>query len=220
MIPEMDEFINWDNVATAGAGSGVDFLSGQPATSSHLNDLDLVLENVDGDDFSFWALEHFDSSNPPLAGVDNALPQEAGQPQAFEPYLETPEAPCAHCQTGGFVCKRMNEGNFRGYCTSCVALRCECSFGLASQGPIPSATFPPNPWPILGDHPGAILQEDIQPDLLHTTSAPDMMALMATAGPEVSSSKTNAPKIGARFSRESVRILKNWLSTHTRHPVS
>jgi hypothetical protein len=26
------------------------------------------------------------------------------------------------------------------------------------------------------------------------------------------------PKIGARFSRESVRILKNWLSTHTRHP--
>ncbi len=28
------------------------------------------------------------------------------------------------------------------------------------------------------------------------------------------------PKAGARFSRESVRILKNWLSTHDRHSLS
>ncbi|OIW31991.1 hypothetical protein CONLIGDRAFT_612267 [Coniochaeta ligniaria NRRL 30616] len=194
-IPEMDEFVNWDNAAPAiDAGSGVSFLSGQDTTTSALNDLDLVLENVDGDDFSFWALEHFEATNPPVATSPQVNGEAADQLRPFEQSFEYPDDPCGNCQRGNFSCKRINEGKFRGYCTSCVALRCECSSGLASQVP------------------------DIQPELLHTTSAPDLMALTAIAGPEDSTNKPTAPKIGARFSRDSVRILKSWLSTHARHP--
>jgi hypothetical protein len=217
-IPEMDEFVNWDNAAPAiGTGGGVDFLSIQDTTTSAVNELDLVLENVDGDDFSFWALEHFEASNPDGApSISQTMGEVENQLQTFEQSFRTPETPCGNCQRGGFSCKRINEGKFEGYCTSCVALRCACSFGLASQMPSETeVTFPANPWPTFGDHPRVIPQEDIQPELLHITSAPD---LMATADPEESNNKTTGPKIGARFSRDSVKILKNWLSTHARHP--
>jgi len=220
-IPEMDEFVNWDNAApTIGIGGAADFPPGQDTTGAALNDLDLVLANVDGDDFSFWALEHFEASNPAVTAGSQNIDEAADQPQAFEQSFQIPDTPCSNCQRGGFACKRINEGKFRGYCTSCVALRCECSFGLASsQGPVETETaFPANPWPTFGDHPRVIPQEDIQPELLHATSAPGLMAPPATAGPEDSNSTNTGPKIGARFSRESVRILKNWLSTHARHP--
>lgn len=219
-IPEMDEFVNWDNADPAlDAGSGAPLFSGQGTATSALNDLDLVLENVDGDDFSFWALEHFEASNPAVAPTAQLGGEASDQLRPFEQSFEYPDQPCGNCQRGRLSCKRINEGKFKGYCTSCVALRCECSFGLASQGPVETATtFPANPWPTFGDHPRVIPQEDIQPELLHTTSAPEIKTLTAIAGPEDSSSKPTAPKIGARFSRDSVRILKNWLSTHARHP--
>lgn len=221
-IPEMDEFVNWgDAVPPIGTGGSADFLSGQDMTGSALNDFGLVLENENGDDFSFWALEHFEATNPVVVPGFQTVDETADQAHRFDQSFQTPETPCANCQRGGFSCKRISEGKFKGYCTSCVALRCECSFGLASQGTGTAeteTTFPANPWPTFGDHPRVIPQEDIQPALLHTTSAPDLMAGTATAGPEDSNNKTTGPKIGARFSRDSVKILKNWLSTHSRHP--
>jgi hypothetical protein len=215
VIPEMDEFVNWDNADPAvGTASAMDFSSLQ-AIDPLDHDLDLVLENVEGDDFSFWALEHYEASNPTT--TTSPVLDEQAQLQGFDGPRAYPEVPCLHCQQGRFQCKTINEGKFKGYCTSCVALRCECSFGLASGGPAPSATFPSNPWPTLGDHPRYI-QEDIQTDILHIESAPDLVALTTPAGAEDNSPQTATPKIGARFSREALKILKNWLSTHTRHP--
>lgn len=221
VIPEMDEFVNWDNADPA-VGLGV--IDPQLIDSAASRDLDLALENVDGDDFSFWALQHYDSCNlPTLDLIDgNVLGASGTQTPAFELSFETPEAPCAHCKTGGYQCKRINEGKYKGYCTSCVALRCECSFGFASsKAPAGSAVFPSNPWPTLGDHPGAIPQEDIQLDS-SIAKRPSNAGLPISSSPsrvgDVSPTAPAMSKIGARFSRESVKILKNWLSTHNRHP--
>ncbi|KAK3940670.1 hypothetical protein QBC46DRAFT_341340 [Diplogelasinospora grovesii] len=244
---EMDEFVNWDNAeagASADANADLDLLLSQSLTGGSgdpLNDLDLVLENVDGDDFSFWALQHYENSTLAANGAldandvavgldgtaDTVMNSADSPPKAFEESFETFDAPCHHCQQGGYQCKRIREGKYRGYCTSCVALRCECSFGLATAtSDCPGENgFPYNPWPLMGDHPEAITQEDItHPQKLHgSTSAPELAALTALAGPENNNMTggTGAAmptKIGARFSRESVKILKNWLSTHNRHP--
>ena len=205
---EMDEFLDLDEAGPA-VGVPLDLNLGPSYEASYDQaEMGLLLEDVNGDDFSFWALEHFAQNNLESA---NVAPGQDGDDTL--PTWELPEAPCAHCQRGGYHCKRMREGSYRGYCTSCVALRCECSFGLASAGPSQSAAFPPNPWPTLGDHPNSILQA---PEIRHTTSAPD--ALGSTAAADDPGEPKTGPKIGARFSRESVKILKNWLSTHSRHP--
>ncbi|PTB73076.1 hypothetical protein M440DRAFT_1340458 [Trichoderma longibrachiatum ATCC 18648] len=156
--------------------------AGNPAD----DDIGLVLENVNEDDFSFCALQHFEHNDfSQIPGVEPA-PLDVTESLLWE----TPESPCAHCVLGGYSCKKIREGLQKGYCTSCVALGLECSFG----GPVRP----------LG-----------KPSFL------DLMNLQTTGPVEdgVASAKAGTPpKIGARFSRESVRILKNWLSTHNRHP--
>lgn len=225
VIPEMDEFVNWDNAyASAGPASSMDLSSLQAVDAFDPNhDLDLVLENVDGDDFSYWALEHFEATNPAVTtSPDTDL---RVQPHGFDGPRAYPEVPCLHCQRGRFQCKTINEGKFKGYCTSCVALRTECSFGLASQGTSPAAAFPSNPWPTLGDHPRHI-REDVPTDINPAAGGDPSPELAASASVSpleaestMRSSKTaGGPKVGARFSREALKLLKNWLSTHTRHP--
>ncbi|KAL1840574.1 hypothetical protein VTJ49DRAFT_306 [Mycothermus thermophilus] len=210
----MDEFVNWDQVGdpetvTAAAGNDMAptcLLSGDP----QLLDLDLALANADGDDFSFWALQHFENNVSPLmAAEDLSVPPDRTN-GPFEDHLEEHfESKCTNCRLGGYDCKRIPEGQYKGYCTSCVALRCACSFSLAFE-------LPYNPWPLMGDHPRT-LPEDLPADVQR--SAP------SASGPEnpgegTTTSAATAPKgkAGARFSRESVKILKNWLSTHSKHP--
>ncbi|KAI5868379.1 hypothetical protein GGS23DRAFT_26578 [Durotheca rogersii] len=223
------EYINWE---AAAAGTGFEpMITSEGVTapilapvntvagSSSEPNMDLVFENVEGDDWSYWALEHFEATQAPQDIDTSAAPEP--EPVANSAlYWETPEAPCTNCALGGYQCKRIREGKYRGYCTSCVALRRECSFGpsvnnlTAETG----ATFPANPWPVMGDRPEtSIVLEDELAAMI--TSAPSMPGLFATADDGQSSSRPqNMPKIGARFSRESVKVLKNWLSTHSRHP--
>jgi hypothetical protein len=220
-LEEMD-FINWD---AAGADTGFDFEPSKGVVNcgvDETNPMDLVLNDVEGDDWSFWALQHFEStqapqefpmaeSTEPLAPMSDPLPAQL--------YWEIPESPCGHCARGGYQCKRIQEGCYKGYCTSCVALRCECSFGpLGNHAGLENGvTFPANPWPVMGDRPEtSILHED---DLAATMNPTLGHRSPPIAGTEEKMPSPHAmPKIGARLSRESVRILKNWVSTHNRHP--
>lgn len=52
----------------------------------------------------------------------------------------------------------------------------------------------------------------------HSNSAPDLVRLRSSNENLNSDAAESGPKVGARFSRESVRILRGWLSTHHRHP--
>ncbi|KAK8080374.1 zinc finger domain-containing protein [Apiospora hydei] len=134
-LQEMD-FINWD---AAGAATGLNLDEQPPQGAFDPNqgtNMDLVLGDVDGDDWSFWALEHFDSTH--LAQQTTASPPRS--------------------------------------------LRCSCQS-------LPRPNMPENNMSVASEeqHPAAPL-------------------------PSLPS------KPGARFSRESVKILKNWISTHSRHP--
>lgn len=227
------DFINWD---AAGAETGFDLglqsptAEGVPNQQPDDTNMNLVLGDVDGDDFSYWALEHFDSTQMPqdltMTSADDTFGPLPVEPLGFEPPLpaqmswEFPEAPCSHCRSGGYECKRIREGSYKGYCTSCVALRCECSFGPKGNhaGAEAGATFPANPWPTMGDRPEtSILHEDELAALSNRTVNVSQPGPTAEAETQYPTGKP-AAKIGARFSRESVRILKNWVSTHSRHP--
>ncbi|KAI0387968.1 hypothetical protein F5Y04DRAFT_241407 [Hypomontagnella monticulosa] len=226
-IDELEEmeFVNWDAavvgtsldpvVTSEGAAGTIDAV----AASSDQPNMDLVFGDVDGDDWSYWALEHFESTQMPQDFDLSAMPEPEVAADS-QMYWETPEAPCTHCAMGGYQCKRIREGKYRGYCTSCVALRCECSFGPVDHNLTAEAgaTFPANPWPIMGDRPEtSILHEDELAAII--TSAPSAPGMLSIAEEKQPSPKPqNMPKIGARFSRESVKILKNWVSTHSRHP--
>ncbi|TWU78539.1 hypothetical protein ED733_002224 [Metarhizium rileyi] len=190
----MDEFVNWDK---AGACLGTGTFSSEAAQTGSNNGLDsenigLVLANVNEDDFSFHALQHFLQSSNPL-GNDADL---ANLPMDGTPALDFAEHvtnPCAHCASGGFSCKKIKEGRYKGYF---------------------------NPWSAVGDDPNNITIQELFTDASQPNSLPssttDLFDMSAT--PAEAPRPGQAPKIGARFSRESVKILKNWLSTHNRHP--
>lgn len=205
----MAEFVHWDKAeqpvpstgtaANASLGDPRVNLDFQPVGDNH--DFDLALANIDGDDFSFWALEHFETSNLDL-GISPPANGALTTPStpAF-PFIGEGEAPCDACDASGFNCKRIKDGDSKGSCTTCVTLNISCSFIAALANPLPPC------------QPG--LRCNSSPELTKITSP--------TIAAEDNSSPNNvaaptAPKVGARFSRESVRILKAWLSTHSHRP--
>lgn len=202
----MAEFFDWDRAEQAPSGQGgvpdvpgtnLDF---EPVQDNH--DFDLALANIDGDDFSFWALEHFETSNLIPAPV----------------YVENGQKPCDACEAGGFNCKRIEESKCESCCTTCVALNIKCSLSsdpkLSDGIPGPS---PPSEKPLTSEH--TALRE-VQLNDVRSSSSPDFTNLAAGNDSENDNNPSTpaVAKIGARFSRESVRILKAWLSTHSHRP--
>ncbi|KAM5348316.1 hypothetical protein ACJ41O_008140 [Fusarium nematophilum] len=222
---DMEQFVNWDK---AGDAVGQPFqqddaLAGLMADPNNDN-IDLVLANVNEDDFSFCALQHFSDNNFPLPDVSTAPAMDLttvandlsnGLSNDFQ--WETNDSPCANCTTAGFSCKKIREGQYKGYCTSCVALRVDCSFGATAEPLAPTTTpFGINPWLSSGANPTTTVHEDVQDGSAQSSRNASVTDLTSLAEPF--NKAAPPPKIGARFSRESVRILKNWLSTHNRHP--
>ncbi|CAM1511239.1 Fc.00g087520.m01.CDS01 [Cosmosporella sp. VM-42] len=234
-IDEMEEYVNWDKAgdavgntfqddpALAGLTTGID---------PNQDNIDLVLANVDEDDFGFCALQHFSNSFPPgnaAAPMDMDMDMDMDMTMPIPnpapiDFWDTPDFPCANCTLGGFSCKTIREGQCKGCCTSCVALRVECSFG----GPETTA-FLINPWPATGPHPKTTVPENVTDESFQLPKSASVTSLNSLANNESNRSADQSadesfakpgppPKIGARFSRESVRILKQWLSTHNRHP--
>jgi hypothetical protein len=223
-VPEdsvMEDFVNWDKAEPAlglpadtapASATNLDF---QPVRANQ--DFDLALANIDGDDFSFWALEHFETSNlAPSHAQPAPLPHQSSNVAALD-LCEFSDCPCDACEASGFACKRLEEGKYKGYCTTCVALKNNCSFGLDPSVASTTEPFPSTAWPVTGQ-PGSLIRED--GSTLRNSSSPDLDTLTIGTGSlqENGHKPPVTPKIGARFSRESVRILKAWLSTHSNRP--
>lgn len=197
----MAEFVNWDKTEQAHFGSGdqapinLDF---QPVQENQ--DFDLALANIDGDDFSYWALEHFETSTlDPVAQLGTAT-----GPAGLN-LCEFNQTPCDACEASGFSCKRIDEDQCKDSCTTCVALDITCSFAVAATSRCGLNNT---------------LLEDVQQTNLRSSSSPDLanVASGTESGHDNSPKPPAVPKIGARFSRDSVRILKTWLSTHSHRP--
>lgn len=230
----LDDFVHWDKTAElANAHSH----NNSNSNNQGADNIDLVLSNVQEDDFSFCALEHF-STNADAAmqlqtNIDPALVNAATAAtttsQQQQPWYETSKNPCTSCLIGGYACKTIREGRHKGFCTSCVALRVDCSLGTVDSdseayNPHPFAGLPTSPWPtaLIGDSTSNGMSIFGEPTIMESTgSLADLASLSSSAQGEdaIAAPKPVAPaKIGARFSREAVRKLKNWLSSHHRHP--
>ena len=248
-IDELDEFVDWGNLgaddSTANSGSGSNnrrddlfspsFGMNPPFAGMTMDpapeNIDLAFENAYEDDFSFCALQHFTDDNA-FSGADAGNVASAAVPEMptgithHADFWETPEVPCSNCSLGGYSCKKIREGRYKGYCTSCVAFKVECSLGGIipdNLNPFESTISPFNPWPatVGGDRPNVTSNEDLanQPPSNRSSSI-DLPGFASGEDMTIFAPKPEAPppKIGARFSRESVRVLKTWLTTHNRHP--
>ncbi|KAJ4407133.1 hypothetical protein N0V82_009977 [Gnomoniopsis sp. IMI 355080] len=204
----MAEFFDWDRAGQApsgggampaGPGTNLDF---EPVQANH--DFDLALANIDGDDFSFWALEHYETSN--------LVPEPV--------YSDNAQKPCDACEAGGFSCKRIEESKCEACCTTCVALNIKCSLSSnpGSTDAVPTLSSP-SERPITSEY-TALQDVQLQLSDIRSSSSPDFINLAAVNDSENDNNPNPpaVPKVGARFSRESVRILKAWLSTHSRRP--
>lgn len=237
-IQEMEEFVRWDKASDS---LGPAFASPPQDVEMPADpDIGLALANVDDDDFSFSALQHFNDDQFQSTLSDNVDSSHATEDAPLPPGLTTepaeiynafvwmtPEKPCGNCSLGGFSCKIIQEGGYKGYCTSCVTLRCECIFGLA---PEPHGqrgmALPSKPRLTIGEHPNLIPHDNVSPTSLLSASLseasqqPVLMPSSAEMGLSDHGYDTHClpPKIGTRFSRESVKLLKKWLSSHSHHP--
>ena len=108
----------------------------------------------------------------------------------------------------GSECKVSTEGDGIT-CTNCLATSIPCSLN-----PLHKYDY----WKLDDDK----SLPPIEPSDSHSRSASaSNLASLGLQSSDENLNETRAesnPKVGARFSRASVRILRSWLSTHTRHP--
>ncbi|KAE8452703.1 hypothetical protein EG329_013962 [Mollisiaceae sp. DMI_Dod_QoI] len=145
-----------------------------------------------------------------------------GDTQEFDGvgWSESPAVPepCENCHQSGLHCQVIVEGNHNvSYaCTNCVSFACHCS--LVGQANIADWNMEDalNLSPTLE----TLTSSSHRPNSFHQSrsgSGSNLVSLKSS-DENMNASMESGPKVGARFSRESIRILRNWLTTHHSHP--
>lgn len=125
---------------------------------------------------------------------------------------------CEYCRSRGYKCKYMQENGRIGACKSCIALDRVCSLTPVDdeigEWRLENPMYANNTWI---PHNTPPLQSPVASS--HSKSSPNLLSLLQSSEENMNfEASESSPKVGARFSRESVRILRGWLSTHHRHP--
>ncbi|KAH8820090.1 hypothetical protein F5884DRAFT_661842 [Xylogone sp. PMI_703] len=121
---------------------------------------------------------------------------------------------CDYCLISGLECKMIQDGELKGHCLNCVSHSRTCSFvGTGGEDVVIGESDAPLDSPWAGSFP---TQESVE--MPHSLSAPNLKALNRSDENLNADINEGSGKVGARFSRESLRILRNWLSTHHNHP--
>jgi hypothetical protein len=242
----MDEFFNFDAAAHPLAQHDFDF--GNLEAGAYDIDLAFNEPENDEDSFSalqhFSNTEPrgFDLQN---SMPDTAMmgPDDFTDFQRWIEGSSVPSKSCAYCSRMRFHCKIIKEGIRKGSCTSCVALARTCS--LTHPGPfnnddeelnLPTsdvteyahpdwaeAQVPPQDYADWNME-DTILPSDAplasprRPDSFHESRSSSNLVSLKSSDENMNASLDNNPKIGARFSREAIKVLRTWLSTHHGHP--
>jgi hypothetical protein len=120
-----------------------------------------------------------------------------------------PPVPCDYCRSRQLECMVIYKG--QDACTSCITLfRC-CSFNKGTRSPRNAP----------GDPPGLATLQGVSEDSVTISGEKIGRRILRSTDhltDETGGLEPKGRKTGTRFSRESVRILKKWLSAHTDHP--
>ena len=234
----MDHFVNWEHSGpelTDQNLQGFEIDQGlvdmpdslPPSFEAELENIGLVLENVCEDDFSFFALQHFTDTSVPIPqdGINTQVLLE-GFPDMCPKTtsLGVPASPCMLCITSEAPCKTIPEGRHKGSCTNCVSqvVTCSLQHDGSQQMNIAATAVPPHGSSHLTAESMPLVSVPAFEQHIPTFGSSDFLSLWDGLKEEtlmgLSRTAQPSPKIGARFSRESLRMLKSWVAAHTRHP--
>ncbi|KAL1978300.1 hypothetical protein VTN31DRAFT_1159 [Thermomyces dupontii] len=190
--------------------------------SAHVSDDDIASDCIEFDEAD--AAEKMEALTMDQ-GVDCAAPEQTERPAetaaaadhadspesaqnlgypAFKsdyPMFKVPE-PCDFCRRMGLDCFLIERGELKNGCTCCISLYRECSFTHKNTNDKGLDTL-------------HTVNEDTE---TATGGLTGKRALKSLNGSTLDDFEGRGRKSGARFSREAVRILKNWLSEHSHHP--
>lgn len=174
-----------------------DFLAydANPAIPDHIEDADLFFQ----DQFK-------DAKSPPLphppslSSLMNELPKSNTSGHGMGP-MYRPERACDYCRGRGLECFIANYGMMQKGCTSCIALFRNCS--LIQQDGVQLDGFP------------GVFEE---PNLNGGPPPVNMSAMQPFQAPSLEEGESIARKSGTRFSRQAVKILKDWFAEHSHLP--
>jgi len=245
-MANMDEFFNFDEAAHEPIIASQDNIDFNHLSNVGPYDIGLAFAHPGDDENAFTCLQHFSATDTNgefdgFAAVDTSM-MDAYDIQDFPRWIEgmnVPTQPCQSCRRMKIHCKVIREGQLKGSCTSCVALQRKCSFVAPGQcgkrksfteslregvyddqnNCVPS-NEPTNPESYFASSFYSINEDNTHLRSLHQL-AEKSSAQHVSHGSEdnlAALNEDNNPKIGARFSRDSVRILRGWLTTHYRHP--
>lgn len=205
------------------------------------SDFDALLTSMDNDDFGFSTLSQLDdqpsqhffsdtgtsyvelSSHFPASVVFPVADTLSNPPN--DPIQGAPGEHCADCFTMGAHCQMIQDGQHGGLCMSCAVGSSEHEHGTdpSLQEEFDRATDFSQNSGRLCTMPGKNVAASTQPND-HFSGSPRSIT---TPGAMKDKMPFEAPKsiqagfpakIGARFSRESVQILRKWLFLNRRHP--
>ncbi|KAH8597194.1 hypothetical protein B0O99DRAFT_540804 [Bisporella sp. PMI_857] len=238
-IEEMDEFFNFEDAAQP--------LDHHDFNFNDAYDIDLALEQLRNGDLSHVAETAPTAEHPPRDITMNSPhgAMDASDYMDFPRWIEgmnVPDKPCTACLEKRMHCKAIKESKWQGSCTNCVARALGKSCSLRFRNEVRNSQYdriknmlgdicipaPANEsaeqtdfqnWTVIRHGSSRTqAQSDLSLDDLtnakRSSSTPDLKT-------RNSSSENLAevnPKKGARLSRESIRILKAWLNSHSAHP--
>ncbi|KUL90236.1 hypothetical protein ZTR_02096 [Talaromyces verruculosus] len=142
---------------------------------------------------------HDQGPDPQLRPTSTDIPEPT--PGSQYPMFRSP-LPCDFCRQMGFDCFLIQRGILAAGCTCCVSLYRQCSFTHAKTPGKYLHTLHP-------------VGED---DVTSTGGLTGRRALKSVGSTKFDHLESRGRKSGARFSRDAIRVLKNWLSEHWQHP--
>ena len=154
-------------------------------------------------------IHHQEVVDSNLSSQSFGLPRDADDSGELD-FSDWPASPCDNCCRQGLECK-ISHRDPLGSCSNCVSFACPCS--LSNHLNIPG-------WNDDGCSKSIDnLVSPLEGSFSQSRSTPDLVALNKNSDENMNSNLGGpVPKVGARLSRDSIRILRGWLSTHQSHP--
>ncbi|TAQ83174.1 hypothetical protein B7494_g8501 [Chlorociboria aeruginascens] len=133
-------------------------------------------------------------------------------PPGQYPFTYTPRELCNYCRSRGLECDVLLDGDRAGSCKNCSAVDRRCSFTPHQNS---------DSWNIderMNSTNRITAKSSQEPERVKRSDSDSSLGAPRLSDENLNAENERGPKIGARFSRDSVRILRGWLSTHHRHP--
>jgi len=160
------------------------------AISSQVEDKDMFIANQ---------FENATDQHLPLPFPCEDIPNFGTSGNAMGPVYR-PERPCDYCRGRSFECFIAAYGMMQKGCTICISLSRNCS--LIHQNDIHLDGFP------------SVFEEPTLPGGAPHSTQP----LRSFQAPSLDEGESKSHKSGTRFSREAIRVLKDWFTEHSRLP--